>query len=203
MLLPNDFAEHIFNVGSSHDLHSIIQSGLIPGGKDVKTGRHAVIFTAVNPMFVDQHEEVEYDLTKPRIAVYKHTWKVHQNTVYWCNLKVAQSKGLQFYQTLSNAIILYNTLPAVCIENVVNMKSGEDLYSKMCQSPELPQSYSSRFCITDARILPTSKREHPSTMSAESTVRPRCGNIDFRIQGLPHSTVQQQDDHTARKKPKS
>ena len=34
--LPNDFAEHIYHVGSSHDLDSIIQSGLIPGGKDVK-----------------------------------------------------------------------------------------------------------------------------------------------------------------------
>ena len=51
VLVPSDFAEHIYHVGSSHDLDSIIQSGLIPGGKDVKKGRHAVFFTAVNPMF--------------------------------------------------------------------------------------------------------------------------------------------------------
>ena len=31
-LLPGDFAECIYHVGSSHDMHSIIQSGLIPGG---------------------------------------------------------------------------------------------------------------------------------------------------------------------------
>ena len=66
MLLPSDFTEHIFPVGSSHDLHSIIQSGLIPGGKKSRKGR-----TPVNPMFVDQHNEVEYDLTKPKFAVYK------------------------------------------------------------------------------------------------------------------------------------
>ena len=30
-----------------------------------------MFFTAVNPMFVDQHEEVEFDLTKSRIAVCK------------------------------------------------------------------------------------------------------------------------------------
>ena len=36
VLLPNDFAEHIYHVGSSHDMHSIIQSGLTPGGKSVK-----------------------------------------------------------------------------------------------------------------------------------------------------------------------
>ena len=38
VLLPNDFAEHIYHVGSSHDLHSIIQSGVIPGGKMSRKG---------------------------------------------------------------------------------------------------------------------------------------------------------------------
>ena len=122
VLLPNDFAEHIYHVGISQDMNSIIQSGLIPGGKDVKKGRHAVFFTAVNPMFVYQHKEVEYDPTNPRIAVYKQSLEIYQNTVYWCNLKVAHGKGLQFYQTRSKAIILCNTLPATCIEKVVYMK---------------------------------------------------------------------------------
>ena len=72
VFLPGDFAEHIYHVGSSHDLHSI-QSGLIPGGKDVKKGRHAVFFTAVNPMSIHLHRERDYDKTKPRIAVYEHT----------------------------------------------------------------------------------------------------------------------------------
>ena len=80
-----------------------------------------MFFTAVSPMIVDQHKEVEYDLTKPRIAVYKNNRKIHQNKVFWCNLRVAQGKD-----------------PRVCIEVVVNMKSGEELYSKMYQPPELP-----------------------------------------------------------------
>ena len=80
-LLQDDFAEHINHVGSSHDMHSI-QSGLIPGGKDVKRGRHAVFFTAVNPVYIDHYREKDYDETQPKIAVYKHNWKVHQNTVY-------------------------------------------------------------------------------------------------------------------------
>ena len=54
VLLPDDFAEHIYHVGNSHDMHSIIQSGLTPGGRDVKQGRHAVFLTAVNPMFIDR-----------------------------------------------------------------------------------------------------------------------------------------------------
>ena len=113
---------------SSHVLHSMFQSGLIPGGKVFKKGRHAVFFTVVNPMFIDQHRERDYDVTKLRIAVSQHTWKIHQNTVYWCNLRVAQSKGLQFYQTRSNAIILYNTLLAMCIKKVVIRKSGDWQY---------------------------------------------------------------------------
>ena len=47
----------------------------------------------------------------PELQCTKNSWKVHQNTVYWCNLRVAQRKVLQFYQARSNAIILYNTLP--------------------------------------------------------------------------------------------
>ena len=107
--------------------------------KSIKKERHAVFFTAANPMFVDQHKKAEYDLTNPRIAVYKNTWTIHQHTWYWCNLKLAQRKGLQFYQTRSNAIIFYNTLTAICIEKVENMKSGEELYNKVYQSPRLPR----------------------------------------------------------------
>ena len=49
------------------------------------------------------------DLSVPRRAQYLHTaWKKHQNTVYWVDIRLAQQKGLKFYQTRSNAIILYN-----------------------------------------------------------------------------------------------
>ena len=53
-------------------------------------------------------------------------------------MKVAQKKGLQFYQTRSNAIILCNTWPATRIEKVVCMKSREELYNKVHPSPRLP-----------------------------------------------------------------
>ena len=81
-----------------------------------------MFFTVVKTMFVDQHVHVEYDLTTPRIAVHKKKWKVHQNTVYWWIFRIAQSKGLQVYQTGSNAIMLSDTLLAMCIEKVVSMK---------------------------------------------------------------------------------
>ena len=99
-----------------------------------------MFFTAVNAMYASQDlEEVPYDLDKPRITVCKNTWRIHQNSVKWYNLKLVQRKRLQFYQTRSHAIALFNTPPAICIEKVVYMKTGEDLYCKVHQSPRLPR----------------------------------------------------------------
>ena len=78
-------------------------------------------------MYANQdQEEVQYDLEKPSIAVYKDTWRIHQNTVNWCPLKLGPRKGLQFYQTRSHAIAPFSVLPAFCFEKVVYMKTGED-----------------------------------------------------------------------------
>ena len=140
VLLPDDFAECIYHIGNAHDMHSIIKSGPIPGGRSLrkdrqsvfsegrspKRDRQLVFLTAVNPMYASQDlEEVQYDLDKPRIT-YKNNWRVHQNTVYWCNLKLARRKGLQFYQTRSNAFAPFNSWPAIYIKNMVYMKTGED-----------------------------------------------------------------------------
>ena len=66
------------------------------------------------------------DLSVPRRAQYVHcAWKKHQDAVYWVDINLAIEKGLKFYQTRSNAIILQETLPANCIPKVVRMETGE------------------------------------------------------------------------------
>ena len=66
------------------------------------------------------------DLEAPRLAWYKQKkWKKHQNTVYWVDIKLAQKKGFEFYQTRSNAIILHDTLRAYCIPKAIMMETGE------------------------------------------------------------------------------
>ena len=103
--------------------------GLIPGGVSLKTGRQAVFFTVVNPMNnQDGSGETLCDLPKSRVAPYKNTWKHFQVTIFWCNLKLAQQRRLQFYQTRSNAVILYDTLPAEFIEKAICMKTKGQLY---------------------------------------------------------------------------
>ena len=53
----------------------------------------------------------------------------------WVDINLAIKRGLQFYQTRSNAIILQETLPAYCIPQVVRMETGEVLHEKVYMSP--------------------------------------------------------------------
>ena len=83
-------------------------------------------------MHENHKDPQELDSTKPRLASYKQKWKRHQDTVYWVDIQLAQRKGLTFYKTRSNAIILYDTLPAYCISKAIVMKSEEFIYQKVC-----------------------------------------------------------------------
>ena len=62
----------------------------------------------------------------------------------WVDIDLAIRKGLTFYQTRSNAIILQGTLPAHCIPKVVRLKTGEVLYEKSFLSPRPPPKISLR-----------------------------------------------------------
>ena len=142
VLIPNNFFEYIYYIGCAISLHSIMNSGLIPGGQNSSRDRQTVFFTAVNPMSKDHRDPQELDLTKPRLASYKQKWKRHQDTVYWVDTQLAQRKGLKFYQTRCNAIILHDTLPAFCIWKAIVMESGEVIYSKVYVSSRPPPKIS-------------------------------------------------------------
>ena len=142
VLIPNNFFQYIYHVGCAINLHSIMNSGLIPGGQNL-SNRQTVFFTAVNPMNKEHKDPEKVDLKAPRLARYLQTpWKKHQNKVYWVDIRLAQKKGLKFYQTRSNAIILYNTLPAYCIQKAIKMETGEIIYEKVNESPRPPPKIS-------------------------------------------------------------
>ena len=78
-------------------------------------------------------------------AQYLHNaWKRHQGAVYWVDINLAIRKGLTFYLTRSNAIILQGILPAYCIPKVVRLKTGEVLHEKAYMSPRPPPKISLR-----------------------------------------------------------
>ena len=82
-------------------------------------------------MHKNNQDPIELHLTKPRLASYKQKWKVHQETVYWVDIQLAQRKGLKFYQTRSNAVILFDSLPACCISKAIVMKP-EEIITRKC-----------------------------------------------------------------------
>ena len=112
-------------------------------------------------------------------------------------MRVAQSQRIALPSDAIKRDRIYKTLPAMCIEKVVIMKSGAELYSKTYQSPIAPQR---------VVLKPKLNCEQQDTASSDArtsfdhsdkhggTYRETCrGEIVFRIQGLPHSAVQEHD----------
>ena len=129
VLLPEDFTEYIYHIGNANEIHSLIRSSLIPGGKCLKRDRQSVFFTAVNPMYANQDpEEVQYDLDKPRIAVYKNTWIIHQNiNIYtiWSSLKEKNSSSIKLDRTQSSFTTHSQLMHAACRkESTVEQRQG-------------------------------------------------------------------------------
>ena len=60
----------------------------------------------------------------------------------WVDINLALRKGLKFYQTRSNAIILHDTLPAYCIPKAIRMETGEVIYETVYMSPRPPPKIS-------------------------------------------------------------
>ena len=204
VLIPDNFFEYIYHIGCAINLHST-NSGLIPGGQILGRERQTVFFLPVNPMDKDHKDPYELDLTKPRLASHKQKkWKRHQDTVYWVDIQLAQRKGLKFCQTRSNAIILYDTLPAYCIAKVVVMECGEIKYEKVKMSPRPPPTISFKdnwMKELDSEVAGSSKdtqRIQPKSKTQLSrTVRPVGGqessqeiekDILFGHEDIKHST---------------
>ena len=99
----------------------------------------------IDPRDKEHKEPEKIDLNVPRHAQYLHNpWKRHQDAAYWVDIDLAIRKGLTFYQTRSNAIILQGILPAYYIPKVVRLKTGEVLYEKAYMSPRPPPKISLR-----------------------------------------------------------
>ena len=125
VIIQSNFFQYIYHVECAINLHSIISSGLIPGGQNL-SNRQTVLFLPVDPMDKNHKDPDVIDLNVPRRAQFLHkAWKRHQDAVYWVD-----------------AIILRETLPAYCIPKVVRMETGEVLYEKVYMSPRPPPKIS-------------------------------------------------------------
>ena len=143
-MIPSGFFQCVYHIGCGFNLHSIINSGLILGGQN-SSKRQTVFFLPIDPRDKGHQDPARIDFSVPRRAQYLHSaWKKHQDAVFWVDINLAIQKGLTFYQTRSNAIVLQGTLPAYCIPKVVRLKTGEVLYEKTYMSPRPPPKISLR-----------------------------------------------------------
>ena len=92
VIIPDGFFKYIYHVGCAINLHSIISSGLIPGGHSLSK-KQTVFFLLFDPMDKNHKDPDTIDLEAPRLAQYMHkAWKKHQNTVYWVDIDLAIRK---------------------------------------------------------------------------------------------------------------
>ena len=71
VVIPSNFFQHIYHVGCAINLHSIINSGLIPGGQNL-SNKQTVFFLLVDPMDKNDEDPDTIDLNEPRLAQYMH-----------------------------------------------------------------------------------------------------------------------------------
>ena len=142
MLIGTGIFHHIYHVGCTFNLHSIINNGLVPGGQN-SSKRQTVFFLPIDPRDESHRDPERIDFSVPRLARYMHSaWKRHQDAVFWVDIDLAIRKGLTFYQTRSNAIIRQGTLPAHYISKVERLKKEEMLYERRYLSPRPPPKIS-------------------------------------------------------------
>ena len=83
-------------------------------------------FLPLGPRDKEHKDPEKIDFNVPRRARYEHSaWKKHHNAVYWVDINLTIRKGLTFYRTRSNAIIIQGILPAYCTPIVGRLKTGE------------------------------------------------------------------------------
>ena len=206
VIILDGFFKYIYHVGCAINLHSIINSGLILEEQkfEQQTDR---FFFCLQILWTREHKDPDtIDLEAPRLAQNMHkAWKKLSNMVFWVETNLALKKGLKFYQTRSNTIILHESLTAYCIPKVVRMEIGEVIYEKVYASPRpLPKislthdwmsfSTSKKFPLKPTKSKPRSFaviRINERSLSNEV-------DIDFRIPGLPQSVVKQADIYRVR-----
>ena len=71
VIIQSNFFQNIYHVGCAINLHSIIISGLLPGGQSLSR-RQTVFFLLVDPMDKNHKDPDVIDLSLPRRAQYLH-----------------------------------------------------------------------------------------------------------------------------------
>ena len=95
VVIPDGFFKYIYHVGCAINLHSIINSGLIPGGQ-ILSNKQTVFFLPMDPRSTWEHRVLHSTCIKHGRNI---KTRCMGSTV---DIKLAQKKGLKFCQTRSD-----------------------------------------------------------------------------------------------------
>ena len=125
VMIPCKWKQFIYHVGRARNQYSMAEAGLVAKRKERKEGRQTIFFTPLDPFDSDADEaESITDFKEPRKVHCQIHWRLEQDAVYWIHLSSAQDADLEFWQTRSNAIITYQSVPKECVVKVVS-ESGK------------------------------------------------------------------------------
>ena len=108
VVIPDDFFKYIYHVGCAINLHSIIHSGLIPGGK-ILSKRQTVFFLPMNPIDKKNTKILRRSTWKHRVlhgTCIKRGRTIEPRCI-WVDIKFAQRKG---FKVQSNTIERHHPL---------------------------------------------------------------------------------------------
>ena len=130
VIIRHNWKEFVFHRDCSFNINSILESGLIAGGRESKEGRQTIFFTPLT-LFEENPDEEAFgdDLSR---KVHDHSiWEHGQDVVNWVKLSRAQDQGFGFWQTKSNAIIVHNLVQADCIHKLISQKGDRSLFERL------------------------------------------------------------------------
>ena len=139
-MIPYRWKRFICHVGRARGQYAIAEIGLVAGGKERKEGRQTIFFTPLDLFNSDANEADSItDIKKPRTVQYQIHWRPEQDAVYWIHLSTAQDAGLEFWQTSSNAIITYQSVPKECVVKNVSESGKRELFARRLTPRQRPK----------------------------------------------------------------
>ena len=131
VVIPDGFFKYFYHVGCAINFHSIINSGLIPGGQNLRN-RQTVLFLPVDPMD-KEHKDPDHDRLGSTASCTVHAYNMEGNTKTRCigsTSNLLKRKDLRSIRHDRTPSFFMKTLPGYCIPKVVQMETGDVIYEK-------------------------------------------------------------------------
>ena len=177
------------------ELTSIVNHGLIPGRVSLRAGRQAVFFTFVNPM--DNQDDLRRNpmrlVRSKNRAIQKYLDTLSKYSIL-VQFEARSAKKTAIQSTRSNAVFLYDTLPAEFIEKAIRMKTKDQLYQResVILRPRVVLKANSQSDSQDLSVQ-EARSSWESQQDAESYGETRSNNADYRVPGFSILTEKLQD----------